>query len=130
MPSDAELLEAARLMLGWKHLGAVGVPRERSAETDPSGLFCLSGGNDWWKNDEGQTVCGVCENLPDPIHLDRWAFKLVTKLRLHVCPERNSWRVWPCDDDPDSGLEASNQYLNRAICECAWNIWMSEGDQG
>src|SRR3990167_1051712 len=112
--TDLEMTRACAEAMGWKHLGAVGVEPPKRGEPDPKGLWCLSGGNDWWVNPQGYNVCAPCSGIPDPLHDDAQAMALVKKLRLDIIAGgSDGWEVhhegWPtyCNDD-----------LNRAIVEC------------
>lgn len=79
--------------LGWKHIGAAGVllPEDmRGSEADrlyPGRLWCLSGGNDWWRDPEGHSMCARCYGLPYSYHED-WALAgpIIEK---HWCDIRN-----------------------------------------
>jgi hypothetical protein len=84
--TDERILELCRKALGWKHLGAVGVvlqPGEkyiRDVDEKYKGQrWCMSGGNDWWDDPRGHWVCGHCESLPNPLHDDADAMRLLKR---------------------------------------------------
>ena len=116
--TDEQITEACRLALGWKHLGAVGVAGPKPGEPDPPGLWCLSGGNDWWRDPEGNPVCGRCESLPDPLHDRAQAMALVEEFSIHLFRDGKDapWEASIGDSQP--AAEASNKDLNLAICAC------------
>ena len=74
--NDREIRGLCAEALGWKHLGAVGVEAPKPGEDKP-GLWCLSGGNDWWLNPYGESVCGHCQSIPNPLENDDECFALV-----------------------------------------------------
>ena len=108
--TDLEITKLCAEALGWVHLGAIGTTYERS-----DGLYCLSGGNDWWRDPDGNSICGRCEQIPDPLHDDAQAMALVKKLRLQIDPHDEQWNV---GGGEGSGGAALCESLNRAICEC------------
>ena len=103
------------MAMGWTHLGNVGVKPPERGEADPAGLWCLSGGNDWWLDPEGHSVCAPCGGIPNPLEDDAAAMALVKRLGLmltkDIVPEE--WRVEAADF-----IVAKNPDLNRAIVEC------------
>ena len=118
---DREMMELCQMALGWKHLGSVGkTPTiEQARESEPKGLWCLSGQNDWWESPQGDAVCGPCSGVPyDFLHDDAQCFGLAKKFELLMQPfeppiaERGTWWV-ACDFGHAEGND-----LNRAICEC------------
>jgi len=125
--SDAELTELCALAMGWKHLGAIGVtlPPEikypsEADERFKGKLWCLSGGNDWWLDPGGHNVCGLCSQIPDPLHDDAQAMALVKRFRLQIDPHDEQWNVAAV------GKAASlREGLNRAIVECVAKMQQS-----
>ena len=117
--SDLEITKLCAEALGWTHLGAIGTTYERT-----DGLYCLSGGNDWWREPEGHSICGRCEQIPDPLYDDAQAMALVRKLDITLEPYRTgSWRAVISNNEHDMSkhcedFTASSDDLNRAICEC------------
>lgn len=109
-------LEMTRLCLeatGWKYLGAAGVSLTKEecgqgpsimSRKYPGKLWCLSGGNDWWKDPDGFNICACCQAIPDPLTDDAQAMALVKRFRL--------WE-WIRDGSLDIGDD-----LNRAIVAC------------
>lgn len=115
--TDLEATRLCAVAMGWKHLGAVGVPYV-PYHTPDDAFWCLSGGNDWWLDPEGYRICGPCQGIPDPLHDDAQAMALVKRLRLDVqslkevqwlvsCPKRDALAEYVKDAD-----------LNRAIVYC------------
>lgn len=117
--TDDEINERCMLAVGWKHLGAVGVAPPKRGEADPPGLWCLSGGNDWWTDPKGASVCGRCESLPVPLTDDAEAMALVKHFGISLRKtDPDMWHAWipllPADGEGDTA--------NRAICECVASI--------
>lgn len=111
--TDLEVTALCAEALGWIHLGAVGVDPPKRGEPDPPGLWCLSGGNDWWINPEGHHVCAPCSGIPDPLHDDAQAMALVKKFRIQIDPYDDQWNVAIVGKSA-----ALTEDLNRAICLC------------
>ena len=117
--TDVEITKLCAEAMGWKHLGAVGVPVPPEDKRDRSGLWCRSGANDWWINPEGETVCGPCVGIPDPLHDDAQAMALVKKFDLEIGRPWDRWTVTPVGKQRlNYELHTSAPDLNRAICEC------------
>lgn len=128
--SDVELTNLCAEAMGWKHLGAVGVElredERRGSIADaryPGKLWCLSGGNDWWIDPEGHSVCGPCCGIPDPLRNDSDAMALVKRLELWIQPPRQGHlSATPSDKwfvaHSAGGGDSKNANLNRAIVEC------------
>ncbi len=103
--TDAEITSLCAKAMGWQHLGAIGtnaVSKEKP--------WCLSGGNDWWINPQGNRICGPCEGIPDPLRDDAQAMMLLQKYPstcydAYVKYAKEQFSLGPKD-------------LNRAVCEC------------
>lgn len=93
-------------------MGAVGLS---AMPHDEKGLWCLSGGNDWWIDPEGHHVCAPCSGIPDPLEDDKAALALVKRFRLQIASYREQWNV----SEAGRGSSALNDDLNRAIVLCA-----------
>ena len=117
--TDLEMTVKCAEAMGWKHLGAVGITPPARDASDQSGLWCLSGGNDWWINPEGHSVCGPCSGIPDPLNNDADAMALVKKCELELYKRRTGWRV---TTDEDNGSLIIDPNLNRAIVECVAKV--------
>lgn len=88
--SDLEMVRLCAEAMGWKHLGAAGVPLSAEdlkqgpsaiAKKYPRQLWCLYGHNDWWLSPEGEHVCQPCYgSVPDPLHDDAQCMALESKL--------------------------------------------------
>ena len=124
--SDLEMTRLCAVAIGWKHLGAVGIilppevkyPSQVDARFTGK-LWCLSGGNDWWETPTGETVCGLCESIPDPLNDDSQAMALVKKFNLAIQRGWNKWTALPVIDQREAlELHASDDDLNRAIVKC------------
>ena len=122
--SDLELTKLCAEAMGWKHLGAIGVPPPKRGESDPKGLWCLSGGNDWWLNPEGHRVCGQCSSIPDPLHDDAQAMALedwlIERGYLHYEDGDHLFYSWPLETSAFtfSADFDSKAGRRRAIVEC------------
>jgi hypothetical protein len=117
--TDIEMMELCLAAMGWKHLGAVGVAPPKRGEPDPKGLWCLSGGNDWWLNPEGHSVCAPCSGLPDPLHEDAQAMALVKKFPgIGSEVFQKAVLYYHAQREP---LD-----INRAICECVAKMQAQE----
>ena len=127
--TDLEITKLCAEAMGWKHLGAVGVTPPKRGEADPKGLWCLSGGNDWWINPAGFNVCAPCQGIPDPLHDDAQAMALVKRLYLVISHAGEKWLVTTGQSFPDEGDWIANKDLNRAICECCAKIMLSRGGE-
>ena len=118
--TDLEIIRRCAEAMGWKHLGAVGVPPPERGEPDPVKPWCRSGGNDWWIDPEGRNVCAPCSGIPDPLHDDAQAMALVKKFELLLGKREPALNfgndVWGVRGP--SGVGAQNIDLNRAICLC------------
>lgn len=125
--TDLEITKLCAEAMGWKHLGAVGVEPPKRGEPDPPGLWCLSGGNDWWVDPEGHSVCAPCCGIPDPLHDDAQCFALVKKFRLLVgigkkfTADAGTTELFWVVEHPEYD-EAEDADLNRAICEAVANM--------
>lgn len=117
--TDLELTQACAEAMGWKHLGAVGVEPPKRGGEDPSGLWCLSGGNDWWINPEGHHVCAPCSGIPDPLHDKTQCFELIERFDLYISKQTTTdWVViYPF------GPRIQSSDLCRAIVECVASKW-------
>ena len=135
--TDLEITKLCAEAMGWQHLGPVGVvlptdvkyPSEAD-ERFKGQLWCLSGGNDWWKNPSGETICGRCESIPDPLHDDAQAMALVKKMELSVYRMHGGeWRGWGVESKMFGPClsRADNADLNRAICECVAKMRIQRG---
>ena len=113
--TDLELTKLCAEAMGWKHLGAIGVPPPKRGEPDPKGIWCLSGGNDWWLNPEGHRVCGQCSSIPDPLHDDAQAMALVKRYPRECIAAMQVWMSIAANA-PEFVERAID--LNRAIVEC------------
>lgn len=124
--TDYEITKICAEVMGWKHLGSVGVvlppdvkyPSEADARFKGE-LWCLSGSNDWWTDPEGHTVCGPCQGLPDPLNDDAQAMALVKKFQLTI-GYSDGWSAGKGEIGKEGGYCRSFHYpdLNRAICVC------------
>ena len=115
--TDLEITELCAEAMGWKHLGAVGVEPPRQGEPDPKGLWCLSGGNDWWEDPEGHAVCARCSGIPDPLHDGAQAMALVKRFCLNLYAIKADGGTWICKT-PDEDFVGRGFDINDAICEC------------
>ena len=121
--TDLEMTRACAEAMGWKHLGAVGVEPPKRGEPDPKGLWCLSGGNDWWVNPQGYNVCAPCSGIPDPLHDDAQAMALEDWLiERGVLQFSKHWLTFSLGGDHyhefQFPLDGSKERRRRAICEC------------
>lgn len=113
--TDLEITRLCAEAMGWKYLGPVGVnvPQGmRPIEVEkkyPGQLWCLSGSNDWWKDPEGNNVCGHCQSIPAPLHDDAQAMALVKRFKVHI--------GWTKDGKIAKAGFHEDADLNRAICE-------------
>lgn len=132
--TDDKLTELCAVAMGWKHLGAVGAPRE-NAEGKP---WCLSNQNDWWEDPEGHWVCQpCCGSVPDPLSNDVHAMALVKKFSLGIDPmaaRELGWMVTYYGDDESyrGGVRIDDPSLNRAIVRCVaemTNAALPEGEK-
>lgn len=129
--TDIEMTKLCALAMGWKHLGAVGVEPPKRGEPDPKGLWCMSGGNDWWMNPDGYNVCAPCSGIPDPLQDSAHALALVKRLGLTIDPQEDvapfTWRVVVAlYGDWNKQIYSEGQDLNRAIVECAAKLWTEQ----
>lgn len=113
-------LQATRLCaeaMGWKHLGAVGIPYVRG-EMPEGSYWCMSGANDFWLDPEGFRICAPCQGIPDPLHDDAQAMALVKRFRLEIrsTGEFNE-DYWSVGDKHGDGI-GNKDDLNRAIVYC------------
>ena len=121
--TDLDMTKLCAEAMGWKHLGAVGVEPPNSGQPDPKGLWCLSGGNDWWQDPKGFKVCAPCSGIPDPLNNDVDAMALAKKLYISMSAPDGETSGWDCytaqflNGDPQYAC-SSNADLNRAIVEC------------
>ena len=104
------------MAMGWTHLGNVGVKPPERGEADPAGLWCLSGGNDWWRHPDGGHVCGRCESIPDPLTNDADAMALVRKLDVHIGRHPRERHLWTAFIN--GWFEVTSENINLAIVEC------------
>jgi len=120
--TDAEIVQKCAVAMGWKHLGAVGIDPPKRGEPEPKGLWCLSGGNDWWLDLEGNPVCGTCESIPDPLNDKAQAMELVIKFEIAITPRDilKNKMLWTACYSSSAWHEDTD--LLRAICECVANI--------
>ena len=118
--TDLEMTRACAEAIGWKHLGAVGVEPPKRGEPDPKGLWCLSGGNDWWVNPQGYNVCAPCSGIPDPLHNDAQAMALHKRFLLDTLWDGSKYTVyvWKPNIKMKDRIRATHTDLNRAIVEC------------
>ena len=107
--TDLEMTRLCAQAMGWTHLGNVGIEPPKPGEPDPKGLWCLSGGNDWWLNPEGHSVCAPCSGIPDPLTNDADAMALVKRFKFPIRYEYEKWEV--------ANQWGEHQDLNRAIVE-------------
>jgi hypothetical protein len=122
--TDLEITRLCAEAMGWQHLGAVGVDLEAEGVESPSEadrrfpgkLWCLSGGNNWWRHPEGDTVCGHCESIPDPLHDDAQAMALVKRFKLHIYTVTGMSDHWIAHQASGTHTGAQSTNLNRAIC--------------
>ena len=122
--TDLEAVKLCAEAMGWKHLGAIGVQldeaeRYSARELDEKykgRLWCLSGGNDWWINPEGHSVCAPCSGIPNPLEDDAQAMALVKRFHLHI-DQRPGKHVTVQDPHFAHLLEETSD-LNRAIVRC------------
>lgn len=124
--TDLEITKLCAEAMGWRHLGAVGVPVPPEGERDKSGLWCMSGGNDWWIHPDGHHVCGPCSGIPDPLHDDAQAMALVKKVRILLDPDYGFPCVWQAATNTE---DATNEDLNRAICECTAKMMQKQKEE-
>lgn len=117
-------LEATRLCaeaMGWKHLGAVGIPYVRG-EMPEGSYWCMSGANDFWIDPEGFRICAPCQGIPDPLHDDAQAMALVYWLISnghHIAFEtatKGTSRIGVCDNIVDAITDAAS--VRRFIVSC------------
>lgn len=123
--TDEEMTKLCAEALGWKHLGAVGVEPPPRDKQDYSGLWCRSGGNDWWINPLGHNVCGPCSGIPDPLNNDADAMALVKKVPMVIEHPVLTDRYWHVESvEIINGIcpVCISPELNRAIAECVARI--------
>ena len=122
--TDLEITERCAEAMGWKHLGAVGhdckadgikCASEAEERYGPKQLWCLSGGNDWWLDEEGRHMCGVCSSIPAPLGNDAHAMALVKRFGIQLWrdQDRVTWHAYTRGNNHESAD------LNRAISNCA-----------
>lgn len=95
-----ELRNKCAEALGWVHLGAIGTGKAKRSG-DPKKPYCLSGFNDWWRNPEGDLVCGPCQGIPD-FDEPAQAFELLCWLKCRgkiTLTEHHFWFSIPAEMD-------------------------------
>jgi hypothetical protein len=115
--TDLEMTKLCAEAMGWQYLGDIGTDHENSNGRP----YCLSGGKDWWKSPEGETVCNHCYGrVPDPLHDDAQAMALVKKFGICLEPPMLPTMDWLAWKPLGSESDRSSNYkdLNRAIVEC------------
>jgi hypothetical protein len=130
--TDLEIKQLCAEAMGWKHLGQVGVPVPPEDTRDASGLWCMSGGNDWWINPEGYHVCGPCSGIPDPLNDDAQAMALDSVMidddhSISFHPRWFARHEYPSGVHTFefNGAMRDPAQRRRARCECVAMMWLA-----